>query len=362
MDNKLRFDFITTQKIIKKIGYIDSFKGKWLAIEKQETKYLKELRRIATIQSIGSSTRIEGSTLTDEEVETLLGNLKVSKLEGRDEQEVFGYYEVLEIILENWREVELTENNIFNLHNQLLKFSSKDQNHKGKYKELSNKVVATYPTGSQRIIFNPTEPFLVRKEMSELVRWVNTSFEEGNIHPLIVIGGFVYEFLSIHPFQDGNGRLSRLLTTLLLLRQGYEFVQYISLENQVEEKKQGYYQSLMDGQRKRNTEEEIIDKWMIYFLESLESLIKKLELKYQQYKEKGPYLNTRQKKILEHIKLNEPVKTGDLAIYLSEESRNTIKKDLLYLRQEGVIEKIGKGKGTIYVIKTSEKKNKERPA
>lgn len=351
MDKKLRFDFTTTQKIITKIGFIDSFKGKWLAIEKQENRYLKELRKIATIQSIGSSTRIEGATLTNEEVETLVNNLNINGLESRDEQEVIGYFEVLEIILDNFDNIELTEGNIFNLHNLLLKFSSKDQSHKGNYKQLSNKVVASYPGGSQRIIFNTTEPYLVKKEMEDLLEWTNKGFTEGNIHPLILIGTFIYEFLSIHPFQDGNGRLSRLLTTLLLLRQNYDFVQYVSFENEIEYRKKEYYKALMEAQQKRNTEEEIIDTWILFFLDCLESLIMKLEAKYKQYKEKGPYLNERQKKIADFIKENEPLKVGDITGFFKNESRNTIKKDLQYLNKEGVIDKLGQGKGTIYVMR-----------
>ncbi len=351
MDKKLRFDFATTQKIIKKIGVIDAFKGQWLAIEKEENRYLRELRKIATIQSIGSSTRIEGATLTNKEVETLLANIKITKLETRDEQEVFGYYEVLEIILTNYDDIELTESNIFNLHNLLLKFSGKDQTHKGKYKQLSNKVVATYPGGEQRIIFNTTEPYLVKKEMDDLLRWTNKNLQTDDIHPLINIGAFVYEFLSIHPFQDGNGRLSRLLTTLLLLQNDYPFIQYVSFENQIEKEKQRYYQVLMDAQQHRYSQDEVIDKWMIFFLESLEVLIKKLEEKYSRYKSKGPYLNERQRVIIDFVQKNEPVKTSDVAEFLQKESIHTIKKDMLYLHREGVIEKLGEGKGTIYLVK-----------
>lgn len=351
MDKRLRFDFTATQKIITKIGFIDSFKGKWLAIEKQENRYLKELRKIATIQSIGSSTRIEGATLTNEEVETLINNLKINSLKSRDEQEVIGYFEVLEIILDNFDNIALTEGNIFNLHNLILKFSSKDQSHKGNYKQLSNKVVTSYPGGSQKIIFNTTEPYLVKKEMEDLLEWTNKGFTEGNIHPLILIGAFIYEFLSIHPFQDGNGRLSRLLTTLLLLRQNYDFVQYVSFENEIEHRKKAYYKALMEAQQKRNTEEEIIDTWILFFLDCLESLIMKLEAKYKQYKEKGPYLNERQKKIADFIKENEPLKVGDITDFYKNESRNTIKKDLQYLNKEGVIDKLGQGKGTIYVMR-----------
>jgi len=349
MDKKLQFDFATTQKIINKIGFIDAFKGKWLAIEKEENRYLRELRKIATIQSIGSSTRIEGATLNNEEVATLLNNLEINKLKTRYEQEVIGYYDTLELIIENYDNIELTAANIFHLHSRLLKYSNKDQSHKGQYKQLSNKVVAKYPDGQSRVIFNTTAPYLVSKEMEQLLQWTHQQLEEQIIHPLIVTATFVYEFLSIHPFQDGNGRLSRLLTTLLLLQQDYPFIQYVSFENQIEQNKQAYYQVLMAAQQHRYSDE-VIDQWMIFFLESLEAMVRKLERKYAHYKSKGPYLNERQKEVLAYIKANEPVKIGDVAAFMSEVSKNTIKKDVQYLLQEGVIEKIGAGRGTVYVL------------
>ncbi|KQC10057.1 MAG: hypothetical protein APR54_12335, partial [Candidatus Cloacimonas sp. SDB] len=254
--SKLDFDFETNQKIISKISKIDLFKGKWETIAGKESRYLKELKRIATIESIGSSTRIEGVTLNDKEIENLLHNIKVTKFVTRDEQEVVGYYETLNIIFDDFKSIGFSENYISQLHGILLKESDKDQRHRGKYKSLSNKVVATYPDGKQKIIFNTTEPHLVKKEMSDLVEWVNSQFSEGILHPLIIISAFVYEFLSIHPFQDGNGRLSRLLTTLLLLKYDYDFIQYISFEHIIEERKKDYYKALKEGQKNRNTKKE----------------------------------------------------------------------------------------------------------
>lgn len=352
-EDKINFDFKTNQIILKKIGFIDLFKGKWDILEKKDNKYLKELKKIATIQSIGSSTRIEGSTLTDEEVKNLLNNIKITKFENRDEQEVIGYYEVLEIILENFKEITISENYIKQLHGILLKESQKDIRHRGKYKNLSNKVVANYPDGTQKVIFNTTETHLVEKEMSEILEWTNKNLKKKEIHPLIVISLFIYEFLSIHPFQDGNGRLSRILTTLLLLKEGYSFVQYVSFENIIEKYKKDYYQSLMEAQRKRQTKDEKIDKWQIFFLSSLETLINRLEKKYNLYNEKGGYLNQRQKEIKNYISKNEPVKISDITNALKKYSINTLKKDIQYLQNENFIEKIGKNKGTIYIIKKS---------
>ncbi len=349
MLQKLQFDSATNQKIIRFIGRIDAFKGRWLSLENQENRYLRELRNIATIESIGSSTRIEGSTLTDKEVADLIGKIKIEELQTREKQEVIGYYDTLALILEEYDSIDLTEANIFNLHNALLRHSIKDGKHRGQYKQIANKIVAHYPGGAQRVIFNTTEPYLVKKEMEDLLLWTNKSLTAGELHPLISIAVFIYEFLSIHPFQDGNGRLARLLTTLLLIRSEYHFIQYISFENEVERTKKSYYKALMDGQKNRNTDREIISEWLLYFLSRLDTLVQKLEIKYERYQSKGPYLNSRQKKVLAVIKKEEPLKVGDISSLLEEFSINTIKKDLQYLLKEDLIEKIGKGRGTIYI-------------
>ncbi|MGB3197353.1 MAG: Fic family protein [Saprospiraceae bacterium] len=347
--NKLNFKFNTNQQILKLIGHIDGFKGKWNIAEKQENIYLKELRKIATIESIGSSTRIEGATLSDKEVQELLNDIKITKLKSRDEQEVVGYYEVLELIYENYKDIPLTESYVKQFHQLLLKYSNKDKRHRGGYKHLPNKVVANYPNGEQRVIFATTEPALVAGEMTELIEWTNQQLKEETIHPLIIIGSFIYDFLSIHPFQDGNGRLSRLLTTLCLLQNDYLFIQYISFENHIEQNKKEYYEALMTGQKNRGTKAELIDTWLIFFLNSLSILTQKLEQKYDVFKNKGGYLNERQKLIKRHIEKFQPIKVSDLATKFPEIQLSTLKKDLQYLKQEQEIQMIGIGKGSIYI-------------
>jgi len=351
IEQKLQFDFATTQKMIQQISRIDQFKGVWKNLDHEENKYLRELRKIATIQSIGSSTRIEGSILTDAEISSLIKNLKISKLQNRDEQEVVGYYDTLETILVNHTDIDLTLSNIHGLHNLLLKYSSKDDRHKGRYKEMTNQVVATHPDGTTRVIFKTTEPYLVQKEMEDVVDWTNQSIAKQEIHPLIVIATFVYEFLSIHPYQDGNGRLSRLLTNLLLINHGYNFIQYISLEHIIEGNKTAYYQALMEGQKDRYNELERIDRWILFFLSSLSELTVKLEAKVEEFRALGGYLNERQKAVLEYIRQNQPVKIGDVVASLQEYTLPSIKKDLQYLVKELEIEKLGKNKGTIYIIR-----------
>jgi len=348
MDNKLDFNRSEYQQIIQKFSVIDTFKGNWKAIEQTKSQYLKELRKIATIESIGSSTRIEGATLTDAEVEKLLKSVKISKLETRDQQEVIGYYEALEIILDNHQEITVSERYIHQLHGILLKHSNKDQSHKGQYKTLSNQVVANYPGGVQKVIFRTTEPHLTGSEMVQLISWTNERLEKKDMHPLLIVAAFVYEFLSIHPYQDGNGRLSRLLTTLLLMKLDYPFIQYVSFEHVIETRKDEYYKALMEGQRKRNTPEERIGLWVGFFLESLIILTQRLEAKYEVYNKLKIILNERQQEVIEYVEKQQATQIGEIEKALKGYSRNTLKKDLAYLVNEGLILKTGSGRGVRY--------------
>ena len=350
MESKLSFDFKTNQEVLKLVSFIDSFKGKWLDLEGQESKYLQELKWIATIESIGSSTRIEGSRMTNKDVEDFVNSIKITAFKSRDEQEVFGYYDTLSVILESFPSIDLTKNNIHYLHKKLLEKSSKDDRHRGNYKTLSNKVVANYSGGKQKVIFNTTEVHQVEIEMQKAIEWTNDVIGSEEIHPLIAISAFIYEFLSIHPYQDGNGRLSRLLTTLLLLKNDYDFVQFSSVEYEIEKRKREYYKALMDGQKNRGSKNEIINEWIIFFLDTLKQTIIKLEAQYIALKDKKSYLNKRQEDIIAFVVENEPIKISDLTSTLNEYTKYILKKDIKYLVDEGLIKKMGKGKGTIYIL------------
>lgn len=349
MENKLVFDFKTNQEIIKLIGFIDAFKGKWTEVGGKESRYLNELKLIATIESIGSSTRIEGSKLSNDDVEGFINSIKISTFKTRDEQEVFGYYDTLNLILDSYNDIPIKENYIHQLHKSLLSKSTKDSRHRGKYKTLSNKVVANYPDGNQKIIFNTTEIHLVKKEMDDIFNWTNNAIKNEETHPLIAISAFIYEFLSIHPYQDGNGRLSRLITTLILLKTKYDFIQFVSLENEIEKQKKEYYKALMSGQKNRYSKKEKIDKWVLFFLNTLKNAILKLENNYEYLRDKKTYLNERQSFVLKFISKNEPIKISDLTNALNEYTPYILKKDVKYLVDEGLINKIGKGKATTYI-------------
>lgn len=220
------FSLKLSWKVLSVISRIDRFDASWSSIERLESDNLRQLRHIATIQSVGASTRIEGSKMSDEDVANLLNNIGISKIEDRDSQEVVGYFNVLDTIVDSYDAIVINESNIKNLHNQLLKYSSKDSWHRGNYKQHINAVEASFPDGSKKIIFRTTDPgFATEDAVRQLMDWYNMETE---VHPLIVCAAFVYEFVSIHPFQDGNGRLSRLLTTLLLLQRGYKWIQYVT--------------------------------------------------------------------------------------------------------------------------------------
>ena len=348
---KLRFGYQTNQSILNLVGKIDTFKGKWNAEQQRENAHLKKLRKIAAIESIRSSTKIEGAQLTNDEIKKLLKNLDVSKLKTKDQQEAIGYFEVLENGMKSSSSFQFKKNYIQQLHESLLKYSVADAEHRGNYKRHPNRVVSNNPDGSKRVIFNTTEPHLVASEMNQLINWTNQHLSSDSLHPLIIIGLFNYEFLSIHPFQDGNGPLSRILTNRLLIKSGYKFIQYISFENLIEQKKNEYFEALKDGQKDRYSYEERVDKWIIFFLQSLVTLTNRLEQKqYAAIKSKGSYLNERQTEIQIFVKKNQPIKLADLFVGMNDISINTLKKDLQYLKSEKIIDAIGRNKGTVYLL------------
>ena len=331
--------------LLKTVSKIDRFDASWSGIEKREGQSLKHLKNIATVRSVGASTRIEGSKMSNEEVKALLSNLEIKKIEERDAQEVVGYFEVLKLISENYNEIEITESNIKNLHNLLLKHSDKDQWHKGDYKQHSNAVEATLPDGTKQIIFQTTNAgFETEDAMRKLIEWYNSETE---IHPLVKSAIFSYEFVSIHPFQDGNGRLSRLLTTLLLLKNGYKWIQYVSFEHEIEIRKSEYYQKLRHCQAQRPNED--ITEWINFFFSALlniqEQLMKKLEVKGVKAK-----LSPKEKSILTYIETNPGSKSGEIAKKLHIPNP-TVKRLLTKLLNENLIEKYGIGAGTNYSIK-----------
>lgn len=344
MNNKIHtFKLPIDLKLINNLSAIDRFGGKWTAIEKREGRQiLKELRSVATVQSTGASTRIEGAKMTDTEVQKLIENISIDKLEERDQQEVLGYYTVLDTIIESYQDIDISEGSIQNLHNQLLKYSEKDQWHKGRYKQNSNSVEATNPDGLKTVIFQTTLPGIETEiAMQKLIEWYNSDYTSP---PVIKTAVFVYDFVSIHPFQDGNGRLSRLLGTLLLLKHGYPWIQYVSFEHEIESRKPEYYQVLMECQQQRPGED--INTWVSFFVDCLNNMQHKLMNKLEGQKRENQ-LSQREKIIYTFIDSHPGTQSGEIAEKLGF-ALPTVKRILTDMVNEKFLVKHGAGKGTNY--------------
>jgi Fic family protein len=340
-------------KLITELSEIDKFGGSWTAIEKREGQSLKQLKSIATVRSVGASTRIEGSKMTDDEVERLINNLAIAKLEERDAQEVAGYYETLDIISESFRDIDITENNLKMLHNLLMKHSEKDTWHRGNYKQHSNVVEATQTDGSKQVVFRTADPgFTTDDAMRQLIDWYNN---DNTTPPIIRAAIFVYDFLSIHPFQDGNGRLSRLLATLLILRQGYSWIQYVSFEHEIENQKEKYYSVLMQCQRQRPGED--VYPWVTFFLNCLSNIQQQLMVKLQTSSSLAK-MSPREKKIYTFIENHPGCQSGAISEKL-DIPLPTIKRILMEMLERKLLVKHGIGKGTNYTVETLQKAKRD---
>ena len=254
-------------EIWSKTALIDELKGRWISGATLNPQVLGRLKRSVLITSTGASTRIEGSRLSDEDIEKLMRGLWIQKFVERDSQEVKGYYELLSNVFESWGRLSLSEGTIKHFHKVLLKYVDKDKLHRGEYKKSENKVHMIDAAGkSVGILFDTTPAYLTPKQMLELVEATRKAFDEKRYHPLIIIGNFLVEFLLIHPFQDGNGRLSRVLTNFLLLRSGYEYVPYVSHEKLIEDNKAEYYIALRKSQKTMRGRKPDISAWFEFLL------------------------------------------------------------------------------------------------
>lgn len=340
-----------TPEVLGLVARIDEFKGAWRALDTLAPDRLSALRRVATIESIGSSTRIEGSKLTDREVERLLSHLAIKKFDSRDEQEVAGYAELMELIFRAWEDIPFTENHVKQLHQILLQYSQKDEWHRGSYKTNSNSVAAFDEYGAQiGIVFETATPFDTPRLMMELLTWVNDERKKAVLHPLLIIGIFVVVFLEIHPFQDGNGRLSRVLTTLLLLQAGYAYVPYSSLESVIEASKESYYLALRRTQGTIRSDVPNWQPWLLFFLRSLAEQVRRLEKKIEREKIVLAALPALSLQIVEFAREHGRITMAE-AIKLTGASRNTLKQHFRNLTERNHLELHGSGRGVWYGLK-----------
>ena len=346
-----------TNDFLALIAAIDEFKGEWRALGDLAAETLSSLRRIATIESAGSSTRIEGARLSDTEVELLLGSLGKESFQSRDEQEVAGYAYVMESVQATWHELRVSENILLQLHRDLLRYSHKDERHRGQWKTLDNHVAAFDAKGKAvGIVFETASPFETPQLMEKLLNWHTKEEADPLLHPLLRIAIFNVVFLAIHPFQDGNGRLSRVLTHLMLLRAGYAYTSYASLESVIEHNKEAYYLALRRTQTsfRENSDWE---PWILFFLRSLKSQTENLRERLSQHAESLPAKPTTETcpedlsplagHLLEVLKARGTLSVGEAAEALGA-NRHTLKDKFSELVQHGYAELRGKGRGAHY--------------
>lgn len=339
-------------ELVRLIGELDHFRGTWRKMQEIRAERLMQLRQITTIESTASSTRIEGVELTDADVARVLEGIRSDSFRARDEEEVKGYAELVALIYESHAEMPLTENHIKQLHRILLGHSGKDERHRGEYKKLPNDVVRKRGEVIEEVVFKTATPFDTPRLMAQLIEATNAAFEDHSLHALVVAGRFVVDFLAIHPFQDGNGRLARALTTLLLLRTGYDYVPYTSLERVIEDNKPQYYLALRESQLAMRDNPADYGSWLFFFLRALkaqqESLASKLQMEKAMLELSGV-----QQQIADLIAARVRMTGPEIARELRLTER-AARYHLDVLRSRGIVAAHGKKRGAYYTMSTNE--------
>ncbi|MFA6526009.1 MAG: Fic family protein [Candidatus Buchananbacteria bacterium] len=336
------------ESIYQLIDNIDLLKSKWVSGAKLDPQVLGKLKKFVLITSTGASTRIEGSELSDEDVERLMRGLSIQKFKNRDKQEAQGYYEILTNIFDSYKSIPFSESTIKFFHKELLKYTEKDKAHRGNYKTSENKVVMMAPSGEPvKVLFDTTEPWLTPKEMQELVEWTQNALLEKQIHPLIIMGNFIVEFLNIHPFMDGNGRLSRILSNLLLLQQGYEYMPYVSQEKLIEDNKPEYYVALRQSQKTFRTGNENLVPWLTFFFKIVSEQSERAVILLS-HEEVHRLLSPQQNIVWEYISKSASTVAPLEISQATKIPRPTINQALVKLLRLKWIEKTGLGRATRY--------------
>lgn len=336
-----------SQNIWSLISQIDELKGRWVGGATLNPQALGRLKRSVLVTSTGASTRIEGAKLSDEDIEKMMRGLSMQKFADRDKQEVQGYYELLENVFNSYEKIPFSEGTIKHLHRELLKYVEKDKLHRGEYKKIENKVEMIDGGGkSIGVLFDTTPAWLTPKEMQELVEWTQEAIILKETHPLLIIANFLVEFLNIHPFQDGNGRLSRVLTNLLLLKSGYAYTPYVSHEKLVEDNKADYYLALRKSQKTLKTDKADITPWLEFFLKiMLAQSQQAIELLSKENIEK--ILSPKQLVVWNYLEQVDEATPGEIAKN-TKVARPTVSQALDVLMRLKKVKRIGQGRTTRY--------------
>ena len=351
-----RGEIVPSATVIRIIGEIDQFNGRWLATQSLAPQLLSALEHAALVSSTGSSTRIEGTQLDNVAVERVMAEKDTGALAAGDEQDVAGYAAALREVIRSYPSIEVSEDQIRYLHSTMLQYGSKDNEHRGRYKIMPNVVTAFDQVSKRQVVWlRAVPPEDTPRLMKELVAWFNAENDAGQQHALLLIAAFIVVFLAIHPFQDGNGRISRILTTLLLLKAGYTYVPYSAMESIIEDNKHDYYHALHFTQQTLPTLHQNWHPWLNFFVTTARQQKNSLAAKLATEQSLLGTLSPVARQILEFVSSKGDASVGEIIVGLGI-ARNVARTQLRNLITQQYLEMAGKGRAARYMKKQASSK------
>lgn len=336
---------LLTPSIVGQIAALHEYKGKQDLYISAKADTLSALLEIAKIQSTKASNSIEGIYTSDERLHALV--VEKAEPRSRSEEEIAGYREVLTTIHENYEYISIRPNTLLQLHRDLYSFGGKEAG--GRFKNTDNIIAETDREGNEHIRFKPVPAFQTPEAIEDLCQAFDEALDKGEYDALLLIPMFVLDFLSIHPFNDGNGRMSRLLTLLLLYRCGYIVGKYISIEMLFEKSKETYYEALKASSAGWHESKNDYQPFTSYYL----GVILKA---YQEFQDRVEHLHGKALSKADRIKAVFQKRLGkitkaDISALCPDISISTIERTLKEMMDAGEIQKVGSGRGTGYIIK-----------
>ena len=343
----MKTKFLITNEILRLVAEIDEFKGAWRVSGALAPERMHALKQMARIEAVGASMRMDGIKVANPQVKTLLVGRDPRAFRVQEEQEVAGYVETRDRVFATYQQLAVTENHIKQLHRSLLRYGAQDAGRRGEYKRRPNFMRVFERSGKEpSLVFETVSPFDVPERMEALVGWIRHHPDKKLMHPLLAIAIFVKHFLAIHPFQSGNGRLSGILTTLLLLQNGYQHVPYSSLESVIERNREEFYRALKTTQQPLERNDVDLNAWMVFFLGCLK--IQKDNLAQNVERERRTQqLPALSRQILTAVKDYGQTTISEIQAG-TKANRNTLKAKIRLLIAEGYLIKQGCGKGSWY--------------
>ena len=329
------------KEVLNYIGLIHEFKGRQQLYLAQKPDELDRLVELAKIQSTEASNAIEGIITTNQRLVQLMNDKTTPK--NRDEEEIKGYRYALNLVHENFEYIPIRPNYILQLHQEMYQFL--DVNFGGKFKDTPNEIDAVYPDGRKVVIFKPLEPYETPEAIEKICEEYDKAINQLNVDPLVAIPVFIHDFLCIHPFNDGNGRMSRLLTTLLLYKSGYVVGKYISLEKKIQITKDDYYDALSQSSKGWMKSENDDTPFVKYILGVILAA-------YRGFEERVDLVGT---KMTAREMAEKAVKSkigkftkSDIMELCPEIGKGSVENSLKAMCEEGLIKREGKGRATFY--------------